>query len=158
MKPPTSSSAARLRRASGGERPPAAASSPSTLVRGRFLLLTTFRASGEPVSTPMWFAARNGRMYLVTACNAGKLGRLRADPRVLVAPCRSQGRPLGPAVAATATLLEPHLSADAARALSRRYLLPSWLIERFLRRRGRGAPPVYIELTVTEADERSDAR
>ena len=29
---------------------------------------------------------------------------------------------------------------------------------RFLRRRGGGARPVYIELTVTEADERSDAR
>jgi len=129
-------------------------SSPSTtftnLGRSRFALLTTYRANGAPVSTPMWFARRDGRLFMVTANNAGKLRRLRANPQALVAPCRSQGRPLGPSVAVTVTLLAPDASSEAAAALARRYFMPSWLIERFLRRRGGGAPPVYLALTAAE--------
>ena len=120
------------------------------LGRSRFALLTTYRVNGDLVSTPMWFARRDGRLFMVTANNAGKLRRLRANPQALVAPCRSQGRPLGPAVAATVTLLAPDSSAEPAAALARRYFLPSWLIERFLRRRGGGAPPVYLALTAAE--------
>ena len=66
--------------------------------RRRFVLLTTFRASGEAVATPMWFARGPGRLFMVTDRKAGKLRRIQRDPHVTVAPCRSQGRPLGPAI------------------------------------------------------------
>jgi PPOX class probable F420-dependent enzyme len=122
--------------------------------RHRFALLTTYKASGETVSTPMWFARRDGRLYMITARNAAKLARIRRNPQTTVGPCRSQGRPLGPPTAATAVILDPEASDDAARALSRRYFLPSWVIEKFLRRRGGGLPPVYVQLTPAEQPER----
>jgi len=118
--------------------------------RRRFVLLTTFRASGEAVATPMWFARGPGRLFMVTDRKAGKLRRIQRDPRVTVAPCRSQGRPLGPAIDGVAKVLDPGESDEAARALSRRYHLPSGIIERFLRRRGGGAPPLYLEVTAGE--------
>ena len=98
----------------------------------------------------MWFAQRGDRLFMVTARNAAKLARIRHNPRVTVAPCRSQGRPLGPPTAATAIILDRAVSDEAARALSRRYLLPSWMIERFFRRRGGGRPPLYMQLTAAD--------
>jgi PPOX class probable F420-dependent enzyme len=125
----------------------------SNLGRGRFALLVTYRSSGEPVPTPMWFARDGDRIYMATAGNAAKLRRIRNDPAVTVAPCRSQGRVLGPTVSATARVLTTETSDDAARAIAGRYLLPSSLIERFLRRRAGGAPPVYLELVATAIED-----
>src|SRR5205823_2742579 len=122
--------------------------------RDRFALLTTYKASGETVSTPMWFARRNDRVYMITARNAAKLARIRRNPKATIAPCRAQGRPLGPPTAATAVILDPEASDDAARALSRRYFLPSWVIEKFLQRRGGGLPPVYLQLAPAEQPNR----
>jgi PPOX class probable F420-dependent enzyme len=121
--------------------------------RHRFALLTTFRSSGEAVSTPMWFARDGNRVFMVTDLSAGKLRRIANDPRVTVAPCRSQGRPLGPTVEAIATILDEGFSDDAAGALAGRYHLPRWMIERFLRRRGGGAPPRYLELLPPPRDD-----
>jgi PPOX class probable F420-dependent enzyme len=114
--------------------------------RHRFALLTTFRSSGTPISTPMWFAMSGSRMFMVTHRTAAKLRRIRNDGRVMVGPCRSQGKPIAQAIAAVATVLDHPATDDARRALSRRYHLPRSLIERFLRRRGKGARPVYLEL------------
>ena len=133
----------------GTDEPRAASAFPNRDRSHRFAFFTTFRASGEAVSTPMWFARRSERVYMVTARSAGKLRRIRNNPRVAIAPCRSQGRPLGPAVDAICVILDPATSDEAAAAISRRYHLPSWVIEGFLRRRGSGAPPLYLQLTPT---------
>jgi PPOX class probable F420-dependent enzyme len=117
--------------------------------RARFILLTTYRRTGVPVPTPVWFAPSPQGLYVVTHATSGKLKRIRATPAMVVAPCRSRGQPTGPERAATAIVVSGGERRQAARAISRRYLfVPSALIEWEMRRRGGGRPAVYLELTV----------
>ena len=57
-----------------------------------FVSLTTFRRSGERVSTPVWIG-RDGEALVVTTPEAsGKVKRLRNNPRVEMRPCGRMGR------------------------------------------------------------------
>jgi PPOX class probable F420-dependent enzyme len=57
----------------------------------QFLSLTTFRKSGERVSTAVWIG-RDGDALIVTTPEAtGKVKRLRNSPRVEVRPCNRMG-------------------------------------------------------------------
>ena len=58
----------------------------------RFVSLTTFRKSGEPVSTPVW-VGRDGDVLIVTTPEtSGKVKRIRNSQRVEVRPCNRMGR------------------------------------------------------------------
>ncbi len=84
-------------------------------------LLVTFRRDGTPVPTPVWAAEADGLLYVRTERTAGKVKRLRNDPRLLVAPCTVRGRPLGAPVQATARMLAPEDEPLAERVLAARY-------------------------------------
>ena len=71
-------------------------------------LLTTFRASGESVATPVSIAVEDERAYFVTAVDTGKAKRLAADPRVTLAPCTATGKVVGSAVSGQARQLPNH--------------------------------------------------
>ena len=43
----------------------------SALEGHKYALLTTFRASGDPVPTPVWFGLANGRAYVRTGADVG---------------------------------------------------------------------------------------
>ena len=59
----------------------------------RYVSFTTFRRSGDPVSTPVWVVpVSDGRIGFWTATGTGKTKRLRNDPRVTVQPCDVRGR------------------------------------------------------------------
>ena len=75
-----------------------------------YCVVVTYRKSGEPVPTPVWFGIDSeGRLYFHTYDVSAKLRRIQNDPRVLVAPCTMRGKPLGPSAAGTARLLDdPH--------------------------------------------------
>ncbi|MFI0407648.1 PPOX class F420-dependent oxidoreductase [Actinomadura sp. 3N508] len=85
------------------------------------VLVVTFRAGGDPVPTPLSCAVADGRLYASTAPGSGKVGRIRRNPRVLVAPCTVRGRPLGPHAEATARVLEPGEAERAERVLDGRF-------------------------------------
>ena len=53
----------------------------------RFVSLTTFRRSGQPVSTPVWVGRDGDALVVLTPSGSGKVKRLRADPRVEVQAC-----------------------------------------------------------------------
>lgn len=92
-------------------------------------LLTTFRRSGVPVSTPVWAAEANGRFYVRSERTAGKVKRLRNDPRVLIAPCTVRGRPLGTPLEGSASVVPQEREPLAEQALARRYGLGRALFE-----------------------------
>jgi len=91
------------------------------LARERFVLLTTFRASGAPVSTPVWVGRDGDALVVLTPSHSGKVKRLRADPRVQVQPCGRFGavRDGAPAVPATAEIREAPSDVTRARQVVR---------------------------------------
>ncbi len=97
------------------------------LRRESYIDLVTYRKSGVPVHTPVWFAEQDGKLYVMTRSDSGKYKRIRNNSRVQVAPCTMRGKCTGPGIAATA-----RVSADPAlgrRLIRKKYLLarlPIW--------------------------------
>src|SRR5690242_12762308 len=68
----------------------------TTLAGAKYLSLTTFRKSGDPATTPVWFAEKDGRLYIFTFPGAGKVKRIRHTAQVRIAPCTMNGKVTGP--------------------------------------------------------------
>jgi PPOX class probable F420-dependent enzyme len=108
-------------------------------LRGRkYIDLVTFRKSGVPVHTPVWFADEGSKLYIFSRRDAGKMKRIRNNARVELAPSSIRGRALGPYVPATARVAADQ---NAARqAIRRKYWLARipWLWSK---------ENVYVELS-----------
>ncbi len=87
----------------------------------QFMSLTTFRRNGIAVPTPVWFAERDGHLYVTTQAQAGKAKRVRATSRVTVAPCTMRGELLGEAVAGQARVLPESEAEHAHQILLAKY-------------------------------------
>jgi uncharacterized protein len=110
-----------------------------------FASLTTFRRNGTPVHTPVWFALEEGRIYVVTTADSGKVKRIRNDPRVLLGPCTARGKTLGPEAGGTARILPAAEWPGPRDALDLKYGWRKRLADVFygLRRKA----PTYLEIT-----------
>lgn len=95
----------------------------------QYVSLTTFKKSGEPVATPVWFATAGGKVYLYSQLNAGKMKRVRNNPRVEVAPCTFRGTLTGPNIGATAVELGVDQAAFVHDLLNRKYTWKKRLFE-----------------------------
>ena len=61
----------------------------------KYILLTTYRRSGEGVATPVWVVPiSDGRVGFWTADGSGKTKRMRHTPTVSVQPCNASGKVL----------------------------------------------------------------
>ncbi len=90
----------------------------------RFVLLTTYRRSGEPVATPVWVLPDAGAAIVSTPEGAGKLKRLRHDPRVSITPCDRRGNVEdgAPVVEGRAEIITDTTASEAVnRRLARKY-------------------------------------
>ena len=97
-------------------------SEPQRLADAQYLLLTTFRKDGTPVPTAVWAAALDdGRLGVWTRTDSGKVKRIRRSGTVEIAECDRRGRPLGPAVPATAELLDGEGTRLVRRAVAHKY-------------------------------------
>jgi len=63
-----------------------------------YLSLETYRKTGIPVKTPVWFVQDISHtnpavtvFYIYSEADAGKVKRVRNDPKVRVAPCNFRG-------------------------------------------------------------------
>ena len=92
------------------------------LDQARYISLATYRLNGAEVATPVWFAAADGRLYVFTAEQSGKVKRLRHSTRARVAPSDARGRVRGEWRQATAGILtEPRTIERAQAALQAKY-------------------------------------
>lgn len=113
-------------------------------LRGQsFMELTSYRKTGQPVKTRVWFAEDGGQLYITTAKASGKVKRLRHTARVLVAPCSAVGAARGPAIEAVARVLPEWEHAHALAALRRKYGWLFWVFERC----SRGTNQTYLEVS-----------
>ena len=129
-----------------------------------FVSLTTFRASGEPVSTPVWIGhdgGEDGDLLVLTPSDSGKVKRLRANPRAELRPCDRRGRVAHDAPVATAEIeiLDTAPGVEAVREVMRRKYgleyLAFMLIEAVVRRQ-RHTERVGLLLRGVEQDHRED--
>jgi uncharacterized protein len=106
--------------------------------------LTTYRKTGEAITTPVWFAQVDDRLYVYTQASSGKAKRLRNNPKVEVGPCNQRGKPLGPTVAATARILAPAEGKVADQVITKKYGLLKRLFS--LVAAIRRSPSAYLEI------------
>lgn len=99
-----------------------------SLRKHKYALLVTFRRSGVAVPTVTWFGVDDdGRVFTHAFANAGKVKRLRNNPRTLLAPSTSRGRPRGPAIEGRGRVLPPDEWDHAERTIAANYGLGRWL-------------------------------
>lgn len=117
--------------------------------RHRYMALATFRRSGAEVRTPVWFAAMDGKVYVFTAGESGKVKRLRRSSRARVAPSDVRGGVRGEWWDVAARLVtEPGLIERAHAALRAKYGWQAWVGDVFSRLTGRIRRRAWIEIEV----------
>ncbi len=119
----------------------------ATLDRQRYLNLATFRRNGRAVETPVWFALREGRLYVFTDGTSGKVKRLRANPRIRIAPCDVRGKLKGDWGEGKGRIVDEPAAVEAAYAvLRRKYGLQMRVIDFFSGLAGRISRRAILEL------------
>jgi PPOX class probable F420-dependent enzyme len=74
------------------------------LANEQFVSITTFKRDGTDVSTPVWVAADNGNLLVISEADTWKVKRIRRDHHVRIAPCNARGTPRGEPIDADATI------------------------------------------------------
>lgn len=92
----------------------------------KYLSLESYRRTGTPVRTPVWFAQDDrdpATLYVYTEINAGKVKRIRNNASVRIAPCTMRGTIKGEWTPATARLVDGDEAARGHALLDRKYWL-----------------------------------
>ncbi len=90
----------------------------------QYVSITTFRKSGERVSSPVWIAPLpDGTAGFVTDLDSGKVKRIRNHPQVILRPCSARGKVADNAVEviATATYVTGDEYAAVRTAINAKY-------------------------------------
>jgi hypothetical protein len=96
------------------------------LAKASYVSLTTYRKSGEPVSTPVWVAPLGDELVVIPMADAWKVKRLERDPRAQLRACDVRGRVAdgAPSYDATGRVSRERGEIDRVRgAMNRKYLL-----------------------------------
>ncbi|MCM2429784.1 PPOX class F420-dependent oxidoreductase [Streptomyces sp. RKAG337] len=120
------------------------------LARSPYISLTTYRRSGDAVSTPVWSVRDGGELLVWTKNDTGKVKRIRNSGRVTVAPCDARGRIAAgaPTAEGTARLLDASQLDRVRKAMAGKYGLRFRVLDvgGALLRRGK-RPQVGIAVT-----------
>jgi PPOX class probable F420-dependent enzyme len=87
----------------------------------KYLNMETYRKTGKPVATPVWFGEENGTVYIYSLANAGKVKRIRNNPQVRIVPCDVRGNPKGEWVEVKARILDERGAALGHQLLNQKY-------------------------------------
>jgi uncharacterized protein len=93
----------------------------SQLAGEKYISIETYRKSGQPVRTPVWFAESGGILYVRTSDDTGKYKRIRNDSSVQVAPCDMRGNVKGEWVKAEARIVSDDEKERAYKMLEKKY-------------------------------------
>ena len=112
----------------------------------KHISIETYRKTGEPVRTPVWFVEENGELFVRTDSDTGKIKRIRNNPRVRVATCNMRGTIKGTWVDGEARIIEPEPSKRVFSLLKKKYGM-SYRIIRFVQRFSRSkAHPIGLAI------------
>ncbi|WP_307852441.1 PPOX class F420-dependent oxidoreductase [Glaciihabitans sp. dw_435] len=117
----------------------------------RFVSLTTFRKTGEAVSTPVWIARDGDALVVTTPEESGKVKRIRNGGHVELRPCGRMGKVDDGAVSVTAEaiILADDPSRERITAIIRRKYGLEYRITMFIERLAakRQKPRVILRIT-----------
>ncbi|MGW6058278.1 PPOX class F420-dependent oxidoreductase [Streptomyces sp. NPDC055189] len=88
---------------------------------GKYLLVTSYRKSGTPVPSPVWFVEDGAALGVWTAADSWKVKRIRNRADVLIGPCDLRGNPTGEQIPATAEICDPETTARYRTLIARKY-------------------------------------
>src|SRR5215216_4449242 len=112
----------------------------------KYLNLESYRKNGTPVATPVWFAENDGLFYVYSLANAGKVKRIRNNPRVRVVPCDVRGKPRGAWVDADARIADAETAIRGHQLLNQKYGLLKRVGDVFSRLRKRERAVITIQV------------
>lgn len=116
----------------------------------KYVLLTTFRTTGVGVPTAVWAAPDGDTLLVTTVVTAGKVKRIRNNPRVTLQPCTMAGRikrDAAPVVARAEIVDDPDELAEGNAVLARKYGWQFRMAFRSEARRGGASSRVILRLT-----------
>jgi len=94
----------------------------------KYISLETYKKTGEPVRTPVWFAMENDKLYFHTSHKTWKVKRIKQNPEVRVAPSTWGGKPKGEWVKGVAKLVEGEEAKRIFKLINSRYGLNGRII------------------------------
>jgi PPOX class probable F420-dependent enzyme len=98
----------------------------------------------------VWFAGLEGRLYVFTAGDSGKVKRLRGSARARVAPCDARGGVRGPWCEASARIVDDAgVIERAGAAIRAKYGWQARLLDLASRLTGRARRRAWIEIALT---------
>jgi uncharacterized protein len=87
----------------------------------KYLSIETYRKTGEPVRTPVWFVEHDGILYIRTSDETGKYKRIGNNPSVQVAPCDMRGKIKGEWQKAEAKMVTGEEAQQAYQMMKQKY-------------------------------------
>ena len=101
-------------------------SSAQVLKSAKYVSLITFRKSGEPIRSPVWFAqfGESPNSYgVITETNVGKVKRIRANSKIEIQVCDINGgvEPDAPKFSGVARLVTGDQAVAVRKVISKRY-------------------------------------
>lgn len=120
---------------------------PFDALRGeQFVVLTTYRRSGDAMPTAVWFAERGGKVYVTTNSESGKVKRIRNDARVVLAASDRAGVVHGAPIEAQARVLPVDESVVAQETLRAKYGAMYDQVTAQMDASGRAGQRVFLEV------------
>jgi PPOX class probable F420-dependent enzyme len=117
----------------------------SQFANQKYLNIETYRRTGQPVATPVWFAEEHGTLYIYSLADAGKVKRIRHQPKVRIVPCDVRGKAKGAWVEAQARILAEPGAAHGHALLNQKYGWVKRLGDAFSRLRRRRRVVIAID-------------
>ncbi len=121
----------------------------SQFAHEKHISVETYRKTGDPVRTPVWFVEENGELYVRTDSDTGKIKRIRNNAHVRVAISNMRGTIKGEWVDGEARTLDPESSQHVFALLKKKYGMPYRIIrftEHFSRNK---AGPVGLAIRIS---------
>jgi hypothetical protein len=115
-------------------------------VHQKYLNLETYKKTGTPVATPVWFAEEKDTFYIYSLAHAGKVKRIRNNQKVRIVPCDVRGKPKGEWVEAKARILDAPGAARGHRLLNQKYGWMKRIGDVFSRLKRRARVVIAIEM------------
>ncbi|ORA33444.1 PPOX class F420-dependent oxidoreductase [Mycobacterium aquaticum] len=91
--------------------------------RANYVSFTSYRKDGSAVSTPVWIAPDDGKLYFFSEVGAYKVKRIRRNPAVTLQPCDIRGRITAgsPVVEGIARVLDHADTPKVRKIVNRKY-------------------------------------